>query len=85
MLLEVVLVDAGQAYLFSTPLSYIYKAQFGARTGLSAQLWKIQKGEQDNYLQLRRRRAISNVEWLCFSLLSAVKYFRRCLVARRFT
>ncbi|MFM0314258.1 glycosyltransferase [Paraburkholderia nemoris] len=85
MLLEVVLIDAGQAYLFSTPLSYIYKAQFGARTGLSAQLWKIQKGEQDNYLQFRRRRAISNVEWLCFSLLSAVKYFRRCLVARRFT
>lgn len=85
MLLEVVLVDGGQAYLFPTPLSYIYKAQFGARTGLSAQLWKIQKGEQDNYLQFRRRRVISNVEWLCFSLLSAAKYFRRCVVSRRFT
>jgi glycosyltransferase involved in cell wall biosynthesis len=84
MLLEVVLVDRGNAYLFPTPLSYIYKAQFGARSGLSAQLWKIQKGEQDNYLQLRRRKAISPVEWLCFSLLSAMKYFRRCVVSRRF-
>ncbi|ASW01438.1 glycosyltransferase [Paraburkholderia aromaticivorans] len=84
MLLEVVLVDRGRAYLFPTPLSYIYKAQFGARSGLSAQLWKIQKGEQDNYLQLRRRKVISPVEWLCFSLLSAMKYFRRCVVSRRF-
>ncbi|MFM0736003.1 glycosyltransferase [Paraburkholderia xenovorans] len=85
MLLEVVLVDRGDAYLFPAPLSYIYKAQFGARTGLSAQLWKIQKGEQDNYLQFRRRKAISVLEWLCFSLLSAAKYFRRCVVSRRFT
>ncbi|MFT4068080.1 glycosyltransferase [Paraburkholderia sp.] len=85
MLLEVVLVDRGNAYLFPFPLSYVYKAQFGASTGLSAQLWKIQKGEQDNYLRFRRRGVISRVEWLCFSLLSAAKYFRRCLLSRRFT
>jgi|GEM_PF-160212 len=85
MLLEVVLMDRGDAYLFPRPLSYIYKAQFGARTGLSAQLWKIQKGEQDNYRHFRRRRLISRAEWLCFSLLSAAKYFRRCVVSRRFT
>lgn len=85
MLLEVVLVDRRDAYLFPMPLSYVYKAQFGARTGLSAQLWKIQQGEQDNYLQLRRRKVISRIEWLCFSLLSAAKYLRRCMVSRRFT
>jgi O-antigen/teichoic acid export membrane protein len=85
MLLEVVLVDRGQAYLLPSPLSYVYKAQFGAETGLSAQLWKIQKGEQDNYLGFRQRGVISPVEWLCFSLLSAAKYFRRCLLSRRFT
>jgi O-antigen/teichoic acid export membrane protein/glycosyltransferase involved in cell wall biosynthesis len=85
MLLEAVLVEQGEAYLFPIALSYVYKAQFGAQTGLSAQLWKIQKGEQDNYLHFRRRRVISNVEWLCFSLLSAAKYFRRCVLSRRFT
>lgn len=85
MLLEVVLVDGGQAYLFPLPLSYVYKAQFGAKTGLSGQLWKIQKGEQNNYLRFRRRRLISNVEWLCFSLLSVVKYLRRCVLSGRFT
>lgn len=85
MLLEVVLMDRGQAYLFPFPLSYVYKAQFGAQTGLSAQLWKIQKGEQDNYLRFRQRGAISTVEWLCFSLLSAAKYVRRCVLSRRFT
>ncbi|MDR6407093.1 glycosyltransferase [Paraburkholderia terricola] len=85
MLLEVVLVDGGEAYLFPRPLSYVYKAQFGAQTGLSAQLWKIQKGEQDNYLRLRRRGVIGRGEWLCFSLLSAAKYLRRCVLSRRFT
>ncbi|MFM0054952.1 glycosyltransferase [Paraburkholderia phytofirmans] len=85
MLLEVVLVDGGRAYLFPCALSHIYKAQFGAQTGLSAQLWKIQKGEQDNYLTFRKRGAISNVEWLSFSLLSMFKYLRRCMLSRRFT
>ena len=84
MLLEVVLVGGGQAYQFPFPLSHVYKAQFGAQTGLSAQLWKIQKGEQDNYLSFRKRGVISNVEWLCFSLLSAAKYLRRCALSRKF-
>ncbi|REG50339.1 O-antigen/teichoic acid export membrane protein [Paraburkholderia sp. BL6669N2] len=85
MLLEVVLMDGGKAYLFPSRLSHVYKAQFGAQTGLSAQLWNIQKGEQDNYLAFRKRGLVSNVEWLCFSLLSMLKYLRRCVLSRRFT
>ncbi len=84
MLLEVFLVDKGIGYLFSTPLSHVYKAQFGAETGLSAQLWKIQKGEQDNYRHFWKIGAINWAEWGCFSLLSAAKYIRRCAVARKF-
>ncbi|NIE67000.1 glycosyltransferase [Burkholderia sp. Ax-1719] len=83
MLLEVFLVDEGIGYLFSTPLSYVFKAQFGAETGLSAQLWKIQKGEQDNYRRFWKSGAINWAEWVCFSLLSAAKYLRRCAVARK--
>ncbi|SDD82508.1 Glycosyl transferase family 2 [Paraburkholderia lycopersici] len=84
MLLGVCLVDRGAGYLFSTPLSYVYKAQFGAATGLSAQLWKIQKGEQDNYRHFWKIGAISRAEWMCFSVLSAAKYLRRCILARKF-
>jgi O-antigen/teichoic acid export membrane protein/glycosyltransferase involved in cell wall biosynthesis len=85
MLLGVFLVDKGLGYLFPTPLSYVYKAQFGAATGLSAQLWRIQKGEQDNYRHFRKTGAISGMEWMCFSVLSAAKYLRRCFLARKFT
>lgn len=85
MLLELVLMNEGQAWLFPLSLSYVYKAQFGAQSGLSAQLWKIQKGEQDNYLFFRRKGLISYIEWVSFSLLSAVKYLRRCALSRRFT
>jgi O-antigen/teichoic acid export membrane protein/glycosyltransferase involved in cell wall biosynthesis len=85
MLLGVFLVDRGIGYLFSTPLSFVYKAQFGAATGLSAQLWKIQKGEQDNYRHFWKVGAMTGMEWICFSALSAAKYLRRCVLARKFT
>ncbi|CAG9272589.1 O-antigen/teichoic acid export membrane protein [Paraburkholderia unamae] len=84
MLLGVFLMDGGKGSLFSTPLSYVYKSQFGASSGLSAQLWKIQQGEQDNYLHFRKIGAITNVEWVCFSILSAMKYLRRCVISRKF-
>lgn len=84
MLLELALVDRGSCYLFDVSLSYVYKPQFGADSGLSAQLWKIHKGEQNNYRYFRRIGAISAVEWLSFSTLSFAKYLRRCLKSRRF-
>jgi O-antigen/teichoic acid export membrane protein/glycosyltransferase involved in cell wall biosynthesis len=84
MLLELVLMSDGEAYLFPISLSYVYKAQFGAQSGLSSQLWKIQKGEQDNYLFFLRKGVISYFEWVSFSLLSALKYLRRCALSGRF-
>lgn len=85
MVLSLVLVEGGKACLFNTPLSYVYKARFGAKTGLSAQLWKIQKGEQDNYRYFHRLGAITGAEWIGFSALSAAKYLRRCVLSGRFT
>ncbi|WP_105131980.1 glycosyltransferase [Burkholderia sp. BE12] len=84
MLLDLVLVEGGRAYLFRMPLSSVFKAQFGAPTGLSARLWKIQQGEQDNYRYFRQRGAIGRVEWLVFALLSFAKYLRRCVLSGRF-
>ncbi|SEK06965.1 glycosyltransferase [Paraburkholderia diazotrophica] len=84
MLLELVLVEAGTAFLFPSPLSYVFKRQFGASSGLSAQLWKIQKGEQHNYLHFWRAGAVSFPEWMSFSVMSFAKYLRRCTLSGRF-
>jgi O-antigen/teichoic acid export membrane protein/glycosyltransferase involved in cell wall biosynthesis len=83
MLLQLVLVERGGAYLFDMPLSHVYKAQFGAG-GLSGQLWKIQQGEQHNYRHFRRVGAIGRVEWCVYAVLSFAKYLRRCALSGRF-
>jgi len=83
MLLQLVLVERGAAYLFDTPLSHVYKAQFGAG-GLSGQLWKIQQGEQHNYWHFRRIGAIGGGEWCAYTVLSFAKYLRRCALSGRF-
>ena len=60
-------------------LATINKAQFGA-SGLSSQLWAMQTGELDNYLQLYRQKYIGTptaVFFLCFSL---VKFARRLFI-----
>nr|WP_175801935.1 hypothetical protein [Burkholderia anthina] len=83
MLLQLVLVERGGAYLFDMPLSHVYKAQFGAG-GLSGQLWKIQQGEQHNYRHFYRTGAISGGEWCVYAVLSFAKYLRRCALSGRF-
>ncbi|RQS19257.1 glycosyltransferase [Burkholderia sp. Bp8992] len=83
MLLQLVLVERGAAYLFDMPLSHVYKAQFGVG-GLSGQLWKIQQGEQHNYRHFRRVGAIGVGEWCVHAALSFAKYLRRCALSGRF-
>lgn len=61
------------------PLATINKAQFGA-SGLSSQLWAMEKGELDNYISLRKKNFISTPTTcflLCFSL---VKFVRRLAI-----
>lgn len=61
------------------PLATINKAQFGA-SGLSSQLWAMEKGELENYISLRKKSFISTPTTcflLCFSL---VKFVRRLAI-----
>ena len=61
------------------PLATINKAQFGA-SGLSSQLWAMEKGELENYISLRKKNFISTPTTsflLCFSL---VKFVRRLAI-----
>lgn len=64
-----------------SPMAYLHKAHYG-EAGLSAELWKMEKGELNNLLALYRNGKI-NVLWLAGSLLfSILKYIRRVVVAR---
>jgi len=60
-------------------LTFIFKDAYGAG-GLSADLWKMEKGELDVYSVLRRQGLIGFWEQLGFSALSLAKFLRRCLL-----
>lgn len=60
-------------------LATINKAQFGA-SGLSSQLWAMQTGELDNYLQLRRQKYIGTPTAAFFLGFSLVKFARRLFI-----
>jgi glycosyltransferase involved in cell wall biosynthesis len=60
-------------------LACSYKAPFGTG-GLSAALWKMERGELSNYRALRKARFISVATWLAVSSFSLAKYARRLLI-----
>lgn len=72
------------AAIILLPLVDLFKPIFGAKTGLSSKLWRIEKGELENYRFLRKQGLISPHEWILYSFTSLLKYFRRCLISRRF-
>lgn len=59
-----------------SPLAYMHKAPYGA-SGLSAELWPMEKGDLNSLLSLYRARQIS---WMLFALgstFSLTKYLKR--------
>ena len=76
--LQIVLIG-NAVWQFDAPLAYSYKADYGEE-GLSADLWKMEKGELDTYIRVWRERLIS------FPVLSALwayslsKYLRRMVL-----
>ena len=65
----------------SLPLAFIYKNIYG-ESGLSADLWVMQKGELANYRFLYREACISHATFLFFRVYSWIKFFRRVLIVR---
>lgn len=51
-----------------------------SRSGLSSQLWAMERGELDAYARLRAQRLIGAATWTGLSGLSLVKFVRRLLV-----
>ena len=63
----------------SAELVAIYKPLFGF-SGLSSQLWLMEKGELDTYKSIYAKGYINFVLWLGLSLYSSLKYVRRLLI-----
>ena len=63
----------------SLPLAFIYKNIFGD-SGLSADIWQMQRSELENYRLLYKGRHISWILALFFNGYSMLKFFRRILI-----
>jgi glycosyltransferase involved in cell wall biosynthesis len=75
------------ALFIEAPLTYLFKAPFGD-SGLSAQLWQMERGELDAYFHLHRENKINSLLLLLVICWSIGKYLLRIaivLVRHRFT
>lgn len=63
-------------YKFNLDLAFLHKKRFGD-SGLSAQLWNMEKGELDSYYRIYKKKLISPLTLIMISSFSFVKYIRR--------
>lgn len=63
----------------SAELVAVYKFLYGA-SGLSSQLWLMEKSELENYTHLYKNGCINLAQWLSLTLYSFLKYVRRLLI-----
>lgn len=76
--LEIVCMG-GRAVRISLPLASIYKAQFGS-SGLSSQLWKMEKGDLQNLRDLYALNFINLPTWILLFVFSILKFIRRLMI-----
>lgn len=59
---------------------FTYASETGINSeGLSGNLWLMEKGELDNYKEMYQLKHISLVKWICLTVFSLLKYFRRLI------
>jgi glycosyltransferase involved in cell wall biosynthesis len=76
-LLWLQIVCAGLPFVrLSAKLAFTYKRPYG-ESGLSSQLWEMEKAELENYWILRRAGCIGSASALALSALSLGKFMRR--------
>ena len=76
--LEIVCMG-GRAVRISLPLASIYKAQFGS-SGLSSQMWKMEKGDLQNLRDLYALNFINLPTWILLFVFSILKFIRRLMI-----
>ncbi len=67
------------AWYLDMPLCYSYESNT-RNNNLSADLWKMEKGELDVYRRIFRDRLISPLSYLALSLISLAKFVRRVIM-----
>jgi len=70
-----------QVVRLESPLAYVYKHLYGAG-GLSAQLWKMEKGELSDFIFLYRAKNICFLLYSAAILFSLAKFIKRLLVTK---
>jgi glycosyltransferase involved in cell wall biosynthesis len=63
------------------PLAYAHKQPYG-ENGLSSHLWKMEKGELDNFFSLYKNKQISYYLFLLVSFFSLLKFCKRFVVTK---
>jgi glycosyltransferase involved in cell wall biosynthesis len=64
-----------------SPLAYAHKPAYGA-SGLSAELWEMEKGELDNFFRLYQDKKISYWLFLLVAAFSLLKFCKRSIVTK---
>lgn len=76
--LQIILSGVPAAFI-KMPLAATFKADFG-ENGLSAQLWKMERGELDTYWQIYKDGSVGLPATLALLGYSLVKYMRRMAI-----
>ncbi|MNG41363.1 hypothetical protein D3C84_1305000 [compost metagenome] len=64
-------------------LAYTHRPEF-SEGGLSGNLWKMQKGEMENYSYLYKNGYMNYADYAFWIFFSLGKFFRRVMLARVF-
>ena len=75
-----IILGGYQGWRLELPLAFCYKPDFGS-SGLSGDLWQMEKGQLDTYWRLYQRGLISPLIMPFLIFLSMAKYFRRVAIA----
>lgn len=76
-------LNNNEVWKIDLPLTFLYKAPFG-EGGLSGNLWRMEKGELNTYLQLRKQKLIGRLSLYCLIVYSLAKYTYRCVLKNKF-
>lgn len=75
--LEIIL-SGYKCFISDDKLAFSYKDPYG-EGGLSANLWEMQKGELDTYLQLRKKNFLGFHQMIFYQTFSLIKFVKRSI------
>lgn len=75
-----IILSGHAAFRIEAPLAFSYKADYG-EAGLSADLWKMEKGELNTYREIYREGFIKLLPFAGLAVYSLLKYLRRIVLS----